>query len=63
MPERDIKKKVITKQEEYDIRDTHCIETYYHCPKCDECFGNVKLSKVKHFNYCYICGQRLDWGD
>ena len=30
-----------------------------HCPKCDSMNGD--LNDSEHFNYCWNCGQKLNW--
>jgi hypothetical protein len=52
-----------TVSEEFDIRDTHCKETYYHCPNCDKSFGNKEnlLKQYSEMKFCFNCGLKLDW--
>lgn len=34
------------------------IDELYHCPSCGE-----MAAIMQDFNYCFNCGQALDWGD
>lgn len=38
---------------------------YYHCPNCkyEIVVSNVSFDTKQVYQYCYHCGQRLDWSD
>ena len=40
-----------------DEQNTH-LATCYECPACNGTFTEIGFA-----NYCYHCGQALDWGD
>lgn len=49
---------IVARTEEFDVRDTHIRDVYYYCPKCNFGFGSTKLFEVE---YCYKCGQKIEW--
>ena len=51
--ERQIPKKPIP-NEKYNIRFSLC----YNCPECGRTFSGTGIA-----DYCYHCGQALDWSD
>lgn len=60
-----IVKKAITTLEERD-KPMKVIKTpdwYYHCPRCkyEIDVSNVSFDTKQVYQYCYHCGQRLDW--
>ena len=36
----------------------HIVDELYHCPRCGE-----KDAVLQGDNYCFNCGQALDWSD
>ena len=58
-------KKIKIRIEEGQIRDSLYRIKSYHCPNCGNCFGADNISDILPIftvlNYCYWCGQHLDW--
>lgn len=52
--EKQVPKKPLTQQNDKEI--------YMYCPNCDMPFESSRIKKIK-MNFCFNCGQRLEWGE
>lgn len=44
--------------EDYEDHPGPCVTDEWKCPNCGRTFGHST-----HYNFCYNCGQALDWSE
>lgn len=52
-------KKIITDGSSYST----CDKVQYICPNCKKIMLRAVCARVTKPNYCYNCGQKIDWSD